>query len=71
MFSRYKKNQATAPATIAAEQAPLTQSVEANKLSMRKPMPKRPVEVAAPHHHAQRLAAGVARQPNRQCRIIG
>ncbi len=47
MFSRYKKNQATAPATIAAEQAPLTQSVEANKLSMRKPMPKRPVEVAA------------------------
>ncbi|MGR3270788.1 CpaF family protein [Thalassococcus profundi] len=47
MFSRYKKNQGAAPATPVAEQAPLTQSVEANKLSMRKPMPKRPVEVAA------------------------
>ncbi|MFZ5962125.1 CpaF family protein [Thalassococcus sp. BH17M4-6] len=47
MFSRYKKNAAPeAPAPV-LELKPATQSVEANKLSMRKPMPTRPAEVSA------------------------
>ncbi|WP_146590617.1 CpaF family protein [Puniceibacterium confluentis] len=47
MFSRYKKTTGTPVPAPVVKEAPQTQSVEAAKVSMRKPMPSRPGEVAS------------------------
>ncbi len=47
MFSRYKKSTGTPVPAPVAEVVPQLQPVETSKISMRKPMPSRPGEVAA------------------------
>ncbi len=47
MFSRYKKTAVTPVTSAFVDTAPVTRDIEAQTVSMRKPMPTRPGEVAA------------------------